>query len=116
MKSPQKNIRPIRREECSLQTPCFFLSREEWLTDTFAFQDNYKRSLAEAENVRKRMTNQINDAKLFGIQGFCKDLLEVKTIFVSSFRSRVNSDSMAVFDLRVLLTEVAEFPLPPTQG
>ncbi|ELU08444.1 hypothetical protein CAPTEDRAFT_165833, partial [Capitella teleta] len=43
-------------------------------------QDKYKRSLAETENVRNRMQKQINDAKLFGIQGFCKDLLEVADI------------------------------------
>lgn len=43
----------------------------------FSIQDKYKRSLADSENLRTRLTKQINDAKLFGIQGFCKDLLEV---------------------------------------
>ena len=43
-------------------------------------QDKYKRSLAETENMRKRLTKQIEDAKLFGIQGFCKDLLTVSDI------------------------------------
>ena len=43
-------------------------------------QDRYKRSLAETENVRNRMKKQVDDAKLFGIQGFCKDLLEVADI------------------------------------
>ena len=38
------------------------------------------RALAESENLRRRMTKQIDDAKLFGIQGFCKDLLEVSDI------------------------------------
>lgn len=42
--------------------------------------DKYKRSLAETENVRNRMQKQISDAKVFGIQGFCKDLLEVADI------------------------------------
>lgn len=42
------------------------------------FQDKYKRSLADGENLRKRLTKQIEDAKLFGIQSFCKDLLEVR--------------------------------------
>ena len=32
------------------------------------------------ENVRRRMQKQIDDQKLFGIQGFCKDLLEVADI------------------------------------
>lgn len=43
-------------------------------------QDKYKRSLADTENMRKRLTKQIEDAKLFGIQGFCKDLLTVSDI------------------------------------
>ncbi|KZS12524.1 GrpE protein, mitochondrial [Daphnia magna] len=42
--------------------------------------DKYKRSLADTENMRKRLTKQIEDAKLFGIQGFCKDLLTVSDI------------------------------------
>lgn len=43
-------------------------------------QDKYKRSLADSENLRKRLTKQIEDAKVFGIQSFCKDLLEVADI------------------------------------
>lgn len=39
--------------------------------------DKYKRALADSENLRVRLTKQIADAKIFGIQGFCKDLLEV---------------------------------------
>lgn len=39
--------------------------------------DKYKRSLADSENMRNRLTKQIQDAKVFGIQSFCKDLLEV---------------------------------------
>jgi len=42
--------------------------------------DKYKRALAENENIRQRMMRQIKDAKQFGIQGFCKDLLEVADI------------------------------------
>ncbi|XP_015113124.1 grpE protein homolog, mitochondrial [Diachasma alloeum] len=43
-------------------------------------EDKYKRALAESENMRVRLTKQIEDAKLFGIQGFCKDLLDVADI------------------------------------
>lgn len=39
--------------------------------------DKYKRSLADGENLRQRLSKQISDAKIFGIQSFCKDLLEV---------------------------------------
>lgn len=42
--------------------------------------DKYKRSLADSENLRTRLTKQIDDAKVFGIQSFCKDLLEVADI------------------------------------
>ncbi|KAG8235871.1 hypothetical protein J437_LFUL016478 [Ladona fulva] len=42
--------------------------------------DKYKRALADSENLRKRLTKQIDDAKVFGIQSFCKDLLEVADI------------------------------------
>ncbi|XP_023171208.1 grpE protein homolog, mitochondrial [Drosophila hydei] len=39
--------------------------------------DKYKRALADSENMRTRLNKQISDAKIFGIQSFCKDLLEV---------------------------------------
>ncbi|CAF4939347.1 grpE protein homolog, mitochondrial [Pieris napi] len=41
------------------------------------FEDKYKRSLADCENVRRRMMKQVEDAKSFAIQSFCKDLLDV---------------------------------------
>ena len=42
--------------------------------------DKYRRSIAESDNMRKRLTKQAEDAKVFGIQGFCKDLLEVADV------------------------------------
>ncbi|KAF2879204.1 hypothetical protein ILUMI_26959 [Ignelater luminosus] len=42
--------------------------------------DKYKRALADGENLRNRLTKQISDAKLFGIQSFCKDLLDVADV------------------------------------
>ncbi|XP_059055059.1 grpE protein homolog, mitochondrial [Achroia grisella] len=41
------------------------------------YEDKYKRALADGENVRRRMMKQVEDAKSFAIQSFCKDLLEV---------------------------------------
>lgn len=41
------------------------------------FEDKYKRALADGENMRLRLTKQIEDAKIFGIQSFCKDMLPV---------------------------------------
>ncbi|KHN79670.1 GrpE -like protein, mitochondrial [Toxocara canis] len=45
-----------------------------------SFKDKYTRALADTENVRRRGQKQVEDAKLFAIQGFCKDLLEVADI------------------------------------
>ena len=46
----------------------------------FSTQDKYKRALAETENVRTRYKRQLDDSKLYSIQGFCKDLLEVSDV------------------------------------
>lgn len=53
---------------------------EKFTSQIKELDDKYKRSLAETENVRRRMQKQVDDAKMFGIQGFCKDLLEVADI------------------------------------
>lgn len=57
-----------------------WLSCQKFKYFFLSFQDKYKRSLADGENLRKRLTKQIEDAKIFGIQSFCKDLLEVSDI------------------------------------
>ncbi|KAB0796240.1 hypothetical protein PPYR_10301 [Photinus pyralis] len=49
--------------------------------------DKYKRSLADGENLRNRLTKQISDAKIFGIQGFCKDLLDVADVLSKATES-----------------------------
>lgn len=49
-------------------------------SDVAELKDKYMRSLAEIENTRFRMNKQIEDAKVFGIQGFCRDLLEVADV------------------------------------
>lgn len=43
-------------------------------------EDKYKRALADGQNTRLRLTDAITDAKIYGIQGFCKDLLGVADI------------------------------------
>ncbi|CAG0880311.1 unnamed protein product [Cyprideis torosa] len=50
-------------------------------------EDKYKRALADMENLRKRLERQIEDAKLFGYQKFCKDLLEVSDILSKATES-----------------------------
>lgn len=54
---------------------CIFCSKNSLIWN---FQDKYKRALADGENMRIRLTKQIEDAKIFCIQNFCKDLLEVR--------------------------------------
>ncbi|KAI4874072.1 hypothetical protein NFI96_024745, partial [Prochilodus magdalenae] len=49
--------------------------------------DKYKRALADTENIRQRSQKMIDDAKLYGIQGFCKDLLEVADILEKATQS-----------------------------
>ncbi|XP_069832507.1 grpE protein homolog 1, mitochondrial isoform X1 [Dendropsophus ebraccatus] len=49
--------------------------------------DKYKRALADTENLRQRTQKMVEDAKLYGIQGFCKDLLEVADILEKATQS-----------------------------
>lgn len=53
---------------------------EEWKAKHEDILDKYRRAIAESDNMRKRLTKQIDDAKVFGIQGFGKDLLEVADV------------------------------------
>jgi len=51
------------------------------------YKDRYQRTLADRENVRNRLQNEIKDAKLYGIQGFCKDILQVTDVFRKAIES-----------------------------
>ncbi|KAK9747410.1 GrpE [Popillia japonica] len=42
--------------------------------------DKYKRALADGENLRTRSAKQISEAKIYAIQNFCKDLLDVADV------------------------------------
>lgn len=57
---------------------------EEQLRETM---EKYKRALADTENLRQRSQKLIEEAKLYGIQGFCKDLLEVADILEKATQS-----------------------------
>uniref|UniRef100_A0A8I6ADA7 GrpE protein homolog n=1 Tax=Rattus norvegicus TaxID=10116 RepID=A0A8I6ADA7_RAT len=43
-------------------------------------QLRYQRAVADCENIRRRTQRCVEDAKIFGIQSFCKDLVEVADI------------------------------------
>ncbi|XP_076829171.1 grpE protein homolog 1, mitochondrial [Brachyhypopomus gauderio] len=74
--------------------------------------DKYKRALADTENLRQRSQKMIDDAKLYGIQGFCKDLLEVADILEKATQSvpqeQVSSDNPHLKNLYdgLVMTEV----------
>ncbi|XP_067847354.1 grpE protein homolog 1, mitochondrial [Heptranchias perlo] len=57
---------------------------EEQLKD---LTDKYKRALADTENLRQRSQKLVEEAKLYGIQGFCKDLLEVADVLEKATES-----------------------------
>lgn len=72
----------ITENEKKLKTELELINKElaELKESKDTLEDKYKRALAEGENIRVRLTKQISDAKLFGIQGFCKDLLDVADV------------------------------------
>lgn len=49
-------------------------------TDLADTKDRFLRAMAETENTRTRMRKEVDNAKIYGIQGFCKDLLEVADV------------------------------------
>jgi len=72
--------------------------------------DKYRRSIAENDNMRKRLTKQIEDAKVFGIQSFCKDLLDVADVLakaVEAGESASNAQDM-VEGLRLTQTQLLQ--------
>ncbi|XP_054016616.1 grpE protein homolog, mitochondrial [Hylaeus anthracinus] len=72
----------LTENEKKLKADLELLNKEltELRTHNTELDGKYKRALADGENLRVRLMKQIEDAKLFGIQGFCKDLLEVADI------------------------------------
>ncbi|NXA32220.1 GRPE2 protein, partial [Eudromia elegans] len=49
--------------------------------------ERYRKALADSENVRRRTQKFVEDAKLFGIQSFCRDLVEVADILEKTAES-----------------------------
>lgn len=64
--------------------------------------DKYKRALAETENVRRRGQKQVEDAKIYAIQSFCKDLLEVADILTLALESVKKEDLVKNHELKAL--------------
>ncbi|CAH2100998.1 unnamed protein product [Euphydryas editha] len=71
-----KNL-PASIEECHKQIEALTTEVSSLKEQIKEYDDKYKRALADGENVRRRMLKQVEDAKSFAIQSFCKDLLDV---------------------------------------
>ncbi|XP_046975573.1 grpE protein homolog, mitochondrial [Vanessa cardui] len=71
-----KNL-PQSIEECHKQIETLTSEVGTLKNNLKDYEDKYKRALADGENVRRRMLKQVEDAKSFAIQSFCKDLLDV---------------------------------------
>ncbi|XP_054833114.1 grpE protein homolog 2, mitochondrial [Eublepharis macularius] len=54
--------------------------------------ERYQRALTDSENVRRRTQKFVEDAKLFGIQSFCRDLVEVADILEKTTGSAVEGE------------------------
>jgi len=88
-KTPEPESPPPPVQDAKINVEIEKLNKEivELNTKNNELLDKYKRSLADGENLRNRLTKQIADAKLFGIQGFCKDLLDVADVLSKATES-----------------------------
>lgn len=78
--SPKIDEKEIHHIEESNQLHELTKTIEEITKQRDDLNDKYKRALADGENLRKRLMKQIDEAKIYGIQSFCKDLLEVADV------------------------------------
>eukprot|EP00039_Didymoeca_costata_P016740 m.304929 g.304929 ORF g.304929 m.304929 type:complete len:200 (+) comp16443_c1_seq5:202-801(+) len=70
---------------------------------------SHLRALADIENLRKRHTAEINDLKLFGIQKFSKDLLEVADVLELAIKNAPAAESKESAELvQKLLLKIFE--------
>ncbi|XP_028573463.1 grpE protein homolog 2, mitochondrial [Podarcis muralis] len=54
--------------------------------------ERYQRALTDSENVRRRTQKFVEDAKIFGIQSFCRDLVEVADILEKTTESTTGGE------------------------
>lgn len=84
------------------------------LEDIASFKDKYTRALAETENVRRRGMKQVEEAKLFTLQKFSKDLIGVRDILdlavgaVKQENVDANPQLKALYDGIVMTCKVFE--------
>ncbi|CAB3224506.1 unnamed protein product [Arctia plantaginis] len=78
---------PATVEECHKQIEALTTELNTAKQQAKELEDKYKRALADGENVRRRMMKQVEDAKSFAIQSFCKDLLDVADTLAAAAES-----------------------------
>jgi len=84
---------------------------EKFKAEAADFKDKYVRALAESENIRRRGTKLTADAKLYAVQKFTKDLLDVADILERASNSvpeeeRQKSETLSQLFEGVIMTEV----------
>ena len=84
---------------------------EKYKAEAADFKDKYVRALAESENIRRRGTKLTADAKLYAVQKFTKDLLDVADILERASNSvpeeeRQKSETLSQLFEGVIMTEV----------
>ncbi|XP_028171030.1 grpE protein homolog, mitochondrial [Ostrinia furnacalis] len=89
-------------EECHKQIEALTADVASLKDQVKDLEDKYKRALADGENVRRRMVKQVEDAKSFAIQSFCKDLLDVADTLSAAAESVPESASDGDAALRSL--------------
>ncbi|XP_072257068.1 grpE protein homolog 2, mitochondrial [Pyxicephalus adspersus] len=71
--------------------------------DVQDLKGRYEKALLDSETVRKRTQKFVEDAKLFGIQSFCRDLVEVVDILEDAIEKATNEGSN---DTSEILTKI----------
>lgn len=68
---------PLKESKEKIDIEALVKQNEELQEENKNLTEKVRRYLAETENIRKRTIKETADAKIYAIQGFCKDLLDV---------------------------------------
>ncbi len=93
----QQQVESAAEKELKAQVEELNKSLDEWKAKHNDIMDKYRRSIAESDNMRKRFTKQVDEAKVFGIQGFSKDLLDVADVLEKAVQ--MGSEGQTVDDM-----------------
>ncbi|XP_026811479.1 grpE protein homolog 1, mitochondrial [Rhopalosiphum maidis] len=68
---------PLKESKEKIDIEALVKQNEDLIEENKNLTEKVRRYLAETENIRKRTIKETADAKIYAIQGFCKDLLDV---------------------------------------